>query len=554
MPLAKRVAENIVGMKEIWNHVNRMFAFTYARETYPNGSRSYLRLSTMVLSFLMAVPMLANATRQAPFSGALTINQICERLQDETKNKYEFAANFSDHAVYFRLKDASPERLKQITAECLRGHWVPNGTQWRLISDAVPQMPDWFPMAWQNAYDPQKKSKETLPDPTKLYALRVGDQQPNNGKIVRRLLGMIFEWGQSQWTVENPLSEVLPWLGNRSQKIVKVPDGIKPKPRMGGSSLGAGNGRWIKGSPDPLISRSGELLSAIADTLEGETAMPIPDGLSAAGFFFERDIPLGQSLKALAQWMEFHVEGNVLIGQLSAADTGVRTQANRSSLLAACNPMPDFFDTPVLAKIEAEQPPFASIAMNDIMALMVGGASIDGSPHYPWDVRLYRSLSGRDWATLRESDRTVGDLSPAAQLAIDKLALKSRMIFEQAIQTENGIVPRSTAVKLEESTDSPFVMYYGDRPPEITDSLNVASQRIWNGYDDKVARYLPVKRRLLTVVIGSSFKVPFTKVETPADRTPVRFNGLPKAVQAEISKMETDMRNQRRRDSTPPPK
>ena len=252
--------------------------------------------------------------------------------------------------------------------------------------------------------------------------------------------------------------------------------------------------------------------------------------------------------------MEFRVEDDVLIGQLTAADAGARTQVNRSSLLAACNPMPEFFDTPVLAKIEAEQPPLASIAMNDIMALMVGGATVDGTPHYPWDVRLYRSLSNRDWSTLRDPGNTVGDLSPSAQLAIDKLAQKSRMIFEQAIPSENGIVPRSTPITLEESADSPCVMYYGDRPPEITDSLNVASQRIWNGYDDKIARYLPVKRRLLTVVIGSSFKVPFTKVEMPADRTPVRFNGLPKALQAEISKMETDMRNQRRRDSTPPPR
>jgi len=502
----------------------------------------------------MLAPMLTNAKLAAPFAGVLSVNDICGRLQEATKEKYEFAANFSDHAIYFRLKDASPDRLKRLTADCLRGHWVQNAKQWRLIADDAPTMPIWFPEAWRNAYDPQGKSKDPVPDAAKLYSLRVGDQEPNNGKVVRRLLGTMYEWGQSQWTVENPLPEVLSWLADRSLKIVKVPDRIKPKPRMGGSSLGAGKGRWTKGGPDPLFTQSGELLSAVSDALGREVAMPIPDGMAAAGFFFERDIPLGTSLKALSQWMEFSVEGETLVGKLTAADAGARTQANRFALVNACNPMPDFFDTPALAKIEAEQPPLASIAMNDIIALMMGGASIDGSPHYPWDVRFYRCLSNRDWALLRESGTTVGDLSQAAQLAIDKLSQKSRLIFEQAIPTVDGIVPRSTPIELQESADSPFVMYYGDRPPEITNSLNVASQRIWNGYDDRIARYLPVKRRLLTVLIGTSFKIPFTKVEMPAERTPVRFNSLPKALQTEISKLETDIRNQRRRESTPPPK
>jgi hypothetical protein len=336
--------------------------------------------------------------------------------------------------------------------------------------------------------------------------------------------------------------------------IVKVPDGIKPKPRMGGSSLGAGKGRWTKGGPDPLFTQSGELLSAVADALGSEVAMPIPDGMAAAGFFFERDIPLGASLKALSQWMEFSVEGDTLVGKLTAADAGGRTQANRLALVNACNPMPDFFDTPALAKIEAEQPPLASIAMNDIIALMMGGASIDGSPHYPWDVRFYRCLSNRDWALLRESGTTVGDLSQAAQLAIDKLSQKSRLIFEQAIPTVDGIVPRSTPIELQESADSPFVMYYGDRPPEITNSLNVASQRIWNGYNDRIARFLPVNRRLLTVVINGTFKIVFTKVELPPDRTPLKFNALQKSVRDAILKLESELRNQDRRRSNPPPR
>jgi hypothetical protein len=363
----------------------------------------------------------------------------------------------------------------------------------------------------------------------------------------------MYESGQAQWMVENPLTEVIQYLGDRGKAIVKVPESIKPKPRMGGSSLGAGHGKWSKEAPDPLMKQSGELLSAVADTVAGEVAMPIPDGMATAGFFMDHDLPLDASLKALSQWMEFSVENDVLVGKLTAADAGARTQASRTALIKACNPMPDFFDTPVLARLEQDEPPLASIAMTDIMALMMGGAAIDASPHYPWDMRLYRSLSNRDWAAMREPDATVGDLSAAAQAAIDNLAQKSRMVFEQSIPVTDGVVPRSTTVRLIETSDAPYLMYYGDRPPEVTDALNVASQRIWLGYDDKVARYLPIRRRLLTVVIGSDFKVPFSKVEMPTDRTPLRFSELPKSARDEITKLESDQRNQERARNTPPP-
>jgi len=507
----------------------------------------------MVLPFLLLVPILPKANLATPISGFLTVNAICDRLNESTGEKFDFAANFSDHAVYFRLSDAPPERIKQLTATCLRGQWTQNGKKWRLVANAAPKMPAWFPDAWQKAYDPSKQSKEPQPEPTRLYMLRVGDQEPNEGLTIRRLLGTIYEAGQSQWMVENPLVDVMAWLGERSQKTVKVPEGIKPKPRMGGSSLGAGKGRWTKDGPDPLFTQSGELLAAIADTLGGEVAMPIPDGMAAAGFFFERELPLGNALRSLSQWMELSVSEGVLVGQLTAADAGARTQASRSALIKACNPLPAIFDTPVLAKFEGEQPPLSSISSNDIMALMLGGASIDGTPHYPWDMRLYRSLSNRDWAILRDPNATVGDLSAGAQLAIDKLAQKSRMIFEQSIEVGDGIVPRATAIELMESSDEPFVVYYGDRAPEVTDASNVASQRIWQGYNDKLARFLPIRRRLLTVVIGSSFKIPFTKVEIPADQTPMRYSALPKATRDEITKLETQRRNQQRQQSNPPP-
>ena len=507
----------------------------------------------MVLPFVLLVPYLPTQNANGPVSAAITIRSICDRLHQTTGDSYDFAANFSDHAVYFRLNNSEPERLRKLTASCLRGHWSQNGKQWRLVSDSVPSMPDWFPAAWKRAFDPAGKSKGVLPDPSKLYALRVGDQEPNSGTIIRRLLGTMYESGQAQWMVENPLYEVIQYLGDRGKAIVKVPESIKPKPRMGGSSLGAGHGKWSKETPDPLMKQSSELLSAVADTVAGEVAMPIPDGMATAGFFMDHDLPLDASLKALSQWMEFSVENDVLVGKLTAADAGARTQASRTALIKACNPMPDFFDTPVLARLEQDEPPLASIAMTDIVALMMGGAAIDASPHYPWDIRLYRSLSNRDWAAMREPDATVGDLSAAAQAAIDKLAQKSRMIFEQSIPVADGVVPRSTTVRLIETSDAPYLMYYGDRPPEVTDALNVASQRIWRGYDDKVARYLPIRRRLLTVVIGSEFKVPFSKVELPTDRTPLRFSELPKSARDEITKLESDQRNQERARNTPPP-
>lgn len=487
-----------------------------------------------------------------PGNGAVTVKNLCERLTKTTGEEHAYDAIFNDHAIYFRLNSVSPERLRDLTSTCLRGEWTHKSNRWRLVAGKPPVMPPWFPAAWKTAYDPDNKSTDPLPDAKILYSMHVGDQIPIAGKLVRRLLGGIYEYGQTQWGVNGEVGPVIEWLGKKRTTLVSVPASIKPQPRMGGSSLSASQLRWSKSGPDPVYHRAGELLSAVAKAVDGEVAIPMPDGLSVAGFFFDNDQTLDQALKSLTQWFEFKVDQGVLVGQLSPADAGARTQANHALIIARMDPMPEVIDTPVLSKIESEQPPLAAMAANDLMGLMLGGGIVDGTPHYPWDMRLYRSLSNADWDAMRQPEATVGDLSPAARMAINSIATKSRMVFEQSIFTVEGKVPLQTPVSLVESADDPVIVYHSDRPPELMNLLNVAAHRDWTGYDDRVAKFLPIHRRLLTVVLGDQFKVPFTKVELPAKRTPLRYSALPQSMRDEVERIQRESREQRKQRVPPP--
>lgn len=502
----------------------------------------------------MLFPALATLLLAQDFSGngVVTVKDLCAQLTKSTGEAHAYDAIFSDHAIYFRLNSASPDRLRDLTAACLRGEWSHKANRWRLQSGKPPVMPDWFPAAWKKAYDPDGKSTETVPSAKVLYSMRVGDQFPVDGKLIRRLLGSIYEYGQTQWQVNGDLGPVTEWLGPQKDTVVKIPESIKPQPRMGGSSLSASPLKWSKTGPDPIYQRTGELMGAITKAFTGEVALPMPDDMAVAGFFFENDMPVEKALTSLTQWLEFRVEAGVLVGQLSPATAGAGTQANHTLVIARMDPIPEVIDTPVLSRFESEQPPLAAQAANDIMALLLGGAIIDATPHYPWDMRLYRSLSNADWDAMRQSGATVGDLSPAARMAINSLATKSRMVFEQYVATVEGKVPLETSVSLVESSDDPVIVYYSDRPPELMDLLNVAAHRDWRGYDDRQAKFLPIHRRLLTVVLGGQFKVPFTKVELPANRTPLRYSALPQTMRSEVEKIQQETREQRKQRVPPP--
>lgn len=473
-------------------------------------------------------------------NGTISLADLCTQLTGSTGEKHYVDGIFTDHNLYFRVKDPSPERLRNLTAKCLVGEWKQDGKQWILKPGKMPEMPDWFPAAWAKAYDPQGKHPAEVPDPKAVYFMRVGDKVTSNGSVVHRLMGSIYERGD-QWVVSNPLTEIRAGLGPRAATLIKIPESFKPKPRMGGSSISAGDGKWSKSTPDPIAARVGALMDVVSKSLEGDFAAAIPDGLVTSAFFINRDLPLGDTLAALADGLDWTVDGTTLIGSLTAADAGARTQASRSALINWSNPLPEFFDTPTLGKFEAQQPPLAVIAYHDILALMMGGASLDGTPHYPWDVRLYATFTDDDWQVLRTQKATIGDLSPKSQEAIRKLLLKTRSGSGTIVEP---FLP--TPVTLRETTDEPIIVYYGDRTPELMDTLNVASHRNWSGYKEASAKFLPVKRRILTLQIGGveGNSVIFTKVEMPADKTRLTFVNLPKSIRDQIAKHQTDMKNQ----------
>jgi len=65
----------------------------------------------MLLPVICLAPLVCNVAGGKPISGYLTINSICGQLQKATGKPHEYDEVFSDHAIYFRLKQSSPDRL-----------------------------------------------------------------------------------------------------------------------------------------------------------------------------------------------------------------------------------------------------------------------------------------------------------------------------------------------------------------------------------------------------------------------------------------------------------
>jgi hypothetical protein len=306
---------------------------------------------------------------------------------------------------------------------------------------------------------------------------------------------------------------------------------------MGGSSLALVS---KDRSANVVTERSAKLLDALAKALQMDLVSVIPDGMWGAGFSLSEAKDLKATLNILASYLDLGITETEVRGRMPIYDFGAPTQNDRAQLDLALKDPPPVFDTPSLSQVEARQPPLANLASSPILVLLSIDVPMEGTPHYPYDVRLYRTLSPRDWQVLRADGATLADLSPGSQKEIRTLLLKSRMVFEASIDPTalRRLPARQVPVGLEESEEEAVFFRYGRRPPELMDVANLAGHRAWRQFEDDKATYQVVSKRQLILSIGG-FKVPFVKVTVPPGSKYVRFAALPAALRVEIEKAMT---------------
>ncbi|MFZ4508932.1 MAG: hypothetical protein ACOYON_14680, partial [Fimbriimonas sp.] len=373
-------------------------------------------------------------------------------------------------------------------------------------------------------------------------AIPAGPDRKPKRILLRRLVGNTYERGQTQLEAKIDLTETLAPLGDRATKGLEIPEEFRPSPRMGGSTLTKPDTE----QPDEniLVRQSAKLFDIIAKAAGCELVAPIPDGIWAAGFELEGPQTVQTTFQALAHFIDWDVQGNLVLGRITAADFGAATQVDRAKMRRVLATPPPVFDTPLLARIEGEQPPLAGLASNLLITLGLTGIPIDGSPHFPYDVRLYRSFTNADWQAVRTPGATLADLSGPVQRAIRIMLLKSRMVYETNADIEG--IRRSPAfqvpISLKESSADAIILRYGSAPPEMTDVPNLVGIRLWRLFEERRASYLVVTKRQLMLSIDG-FEVPFIKIDMPAGAKYTSYSNLPESLRKEIEAAEESRRD-----------
>ena len=493
------------------------------------------------------------STVAKPLSGYLTIDSICDKLQNASGQPYDYDAVFSDHAIYFQLTDSNPSRIKQLVARSLRGYWLHAGARWRLVADKPTGMPAWFPTAWRLARESSILAGTKLPDPGSVYSLRIGEQKVIDGQLLRRWSGTNFAWKFGGGAVMNPLTNLRKSLGDRATAGVDLPEISKPIRGIDANWRGGQPQVWTKDGSDLMFTRCASLVSEIAKKLEVECAVVMPDGMDAilTDYAFLNARPKGQDvLRRLSPLIDFSLERNVLIGQVNGIDAGLRTQASRKGLIRACTAGPIFFDTPTLAELDAHQPPLASESGTTLNALNHAGALVDRDLGFPWSMRVYRSLSATDWNKIR-TGAVVGDLSMAAKTALDSFVRNRDKTSEGVIKSVFGPVgservPRTWPVLMEESNYFGVATYVLSEIPEYNDLRTLALLIVKRNFKAEDYRYVPFRqhRRILTVGetgSGSNLKFDFWELGKVLTRQPVEYRSLPPDVLRKIERMKAEV-------------
>jgi len=260
-------------------------------------------------------------------------------------------------------------------------------------------MPEWFPVAWNQSFENVVPAGLKIPDPATVYAMRIGEQKVFDGQVIRRWNGTKIAWKFGGGPILNPLTELVSVLGERSVAVVNLPTIVKPTLGIDATWDGKEPILWTKGGTDLLYTRSASLISALANSVGGECAVVLPDGIDSIltdQEFINVRVRVKEVLRRLSSQIDFSIQKDVLIGQVAAIDAGVRTQASREGLVKTSAARSIFYDTSTLAEFDAQQPPYASESGISLYALNHAGALVAGDIGFPWSIRVYRSLTPTD--------------------------------------------------------------------------------------------------------------------------------------------------------------
>lgn len=507
-------------------------------------------------------------------NGAYGLRDLCAKLTEATGTHYTVDDRLGDYPVFVFVKDGDDQRILDLTAKAFHGEWKSNGSTVQLRP--VPFEPDADLAEFTRQYALATKGNAALAAlPSKeVFGIAPGQilrfsNMPRSGVrplpkelaktaepgafiLVRRFSGGMFESavrlgkqrsglfsGGSEITLDDLNPAVAEAFGPQLSKVVLSPES-----------------RARLGSPDAMVSviRSGDLVKQepiamiasqplldLGKALDRDFVLAMPDMMLFSTMGWSRgDGTASSMLSSLTTFVSWQVSPDALIGSLRYEETKQPSQTKRAVLSKYINAVGSSgaASAKSVSDYVVNQRPYASNSWVDAMLLAVSGITFDQSylGDYPYNMRLYSSLSKGDWNLIRSGQEfTMAMLSTSAQQMMTTLLLQTRNDLNSELADPAFWSSLAQAdLKINATlTESPAVTYDMDGMWHVSEVGDAAAnyERLMKKYGREPLYRLGTQRKLElnihTGVQGEQYATGFAEFELSGNGTAVKWTNLP---------------------------
>jgi hypothetical protein len=532
--------------------------------------------------------------------------ELCLKLKAATGVVHAVDGDLKDYPVFVATKTGDPERVKVLVAAAMRAQWRKDGDKVKLIpvkpdlaAEYVAfeqrfkaattnkphhlQLPirDFYDMApgqmIRYSYPPSNTSK---PLPASMQKAVMASDDRRGSVIVRREAEGLFECNfrlpgfeagafnpQAELELRALPKEVVDLLGSDLDRAALTPKEQQAIQSMVTSPASLKIDWTDLSKRDPIAVIADSVLPKVAAAIKPEMAVALPDlSLFSLGRIGNGSAAVRAALEPLVSVIDWAVIDGALIGKLPMCDRVSSGQVRRDVLerLIGSVKAAGVVNVDALSKYVREQRRAASNCWADVMLLVMAGVIVDQQfiGDYPYNLRLYTSLSQHDWALLRSGTAFgLQQLGAPARESLYELLLQARTRLESSKEDpaywpgfETGAISLLAAIS-DESVLIGWTGFAAEVFP-LRDSAGMYEMRKKSlGSEPLYQPAVRQKLKLTITPIGSPLMVEtgFSEVKPDASLKPSRWDQLPKAMAEEFRKVMEEFRKRGDDQTGPPP-
>ena len=523
-----------------------------------------------------------------------TVPDLCRTLTDVTGVKHTVDADLEDYPLFISVKPADASRVEKLIGIALRGKWVATDSGLRLTPVIPTKDEDFegFQRQYKQAFSgkaanglPVRELYEMKPGTILRFGVKPGPHvrplpasmqksrfaTPKLMWRVRRLAYGVFDHIRSGWANSSDM-----FTASGQTQFAALPPTVESLLK---SDLAKPGPNWLPDhfpSGDPISSWANPALKPVAAVVGSDFVIALPDSTWYCFRFDTTRKPTQTVRDALGLFSnsdEWITDGEAAIACLTPMEAKLRTQTYRKVFEQFVDFGRHHFmvSLPDVAFYLAKQRAMASDAGSDA-AINAASCRVVMSEAYgsdfPYNVRLFASLSKADWEKLKSKKGfPLSALSKAVISQIETILLQSmaRIYPSDPSTLERGIGDPGTWPSLEASNLSvravveevPVLLTWtGDFSQVETAELAGAAYKVRVNTHQGDIRYQTATNLSVKITIsngkGDSVETGFTTTLFDHQAKPIEWKDLPapmvtafkKGLAAAAARPRGDRRNQ----------